>query len=194
MSLSCSQHKRKNKTQPPTASHRTVRISSLEKLGLQDISPTPFSTCRYNLSYGKIADSEAQYHDGVFVQLSLSSVFVLSMEKRKKGDMLFLLSLLVLWSRRCILLDTSEYSVTGGLSLSLSLSLVKPTHACSQQQTKKHSTGAFNVDTGKFTGRSPSDKYIVDQKPSSGHIWWGEINQKMDPEVWKVLKERVMRI
>ncbi|CEG43480.1 phosphoenolpyruvate carboxykinase [Plasmopara halstedii] len=36
--------------------------------------------------------------------------------------------------------------------------------------------GTYTIDTGKFTGRSPKDKYIVDQAPSSKNIWWGDIN------------------
>jgi ATP-dependent phosphoenolpyruvate carboxykinase len=30
--------------------------------------------------------------------------------------------------------------------------------------------GAVTVDTGKFTGRSPKDKYFVDQKPSTDNV------------------------
>ena len=52
--------------------------------------------------------------------------------------------------------------------------------------------GAFCVDTGKFTGRSPMDKYIVEQPPSSDKIWWGEINQKMSPKLYSQLKEQVI--
>ena len=39
------------------------------------------------------------------------------------------------------------------------------------------SNGAFCCDTGKFTGRSPKDKYFVEQSPSKERLWWGEINQ-----------------
>ena len=38
--------------------------------------------------------------------------------------------------------------------------------------------GATIVDTGKFTGRSPKDKYIVDESSSSDKIWWGSVNKK----------------
>merc|ERR1719410_231889 len=37
--------------------------------------------------------------------------------------------------------------------------------------------GTFAVDTGKFTGRSPGDKWIVKQAPSADKIWWGSVNQ-----------------
>ena len=49
--------------------------------------------------------------------------------------------------------------------------------------------GATTVDTGIFTGRSPKDKYFVDQAPSNKHIGWGKINQPMKKETFdKLLK------
>ncbi len=53
--------------------------------------------------------------------------------------------------------------------------------------------GAVNVDTGKFTGRSPKDKYFVDEPSSSGEIWWttpenGSDNRRLSPEGWARLK------
>jgi phosphoenolpyruvate carboxykinase (ATP) len=49
------------------------------------------------------------------------------------------------------------------------------------------STGASMCDTGIYTGRSPKDKYFVDQGPSNEHISWGDINQKVDKEVYDEL-------
>jgi len=45
------------------------------------------------------------------------------------------------------------------------------------------------VDTGKFTGRSPKDKYFVYQDPSRNHISWGDINQPVCPQVFDELFE-----
>jgi phosphoenolpyruvate carboxykinase (ATP) len=42
------------------------------------------------------------------------------------------------------------------------------------------STGAINVDTGIFTGRSPKDKYIVDEETSKENIWWAGPGRKSD--------------
>mmetsp|Transcript_12917 Transcript_12917/g.14960 ORF Transcript_12917/g.14960 Transcript_12917/m.14960 type:complete len:564 (+) Transcript_12917:161-1852(+) len=52
--------------------------------------------------------------------------------------------------------------------------------------------GTFAVDTGKFTGRSPKDKWIVKQAPSQDKIWWGDINQPTTPEVFDELYEKVV--
>lgn len=50
-------------------------------------------------------------------------------------------------------------------------------------------TGAIDVMTGKFTGRSPKDKYIVRDATTESTVWWGSINQPMIPEVWDDLKK-----
>lgn len=56
------------------------------------------------------------------------------------------------------------------------------------------STGAINVDTGIFTGRSPKDKYIVDEETSRDYIWWAGPGRKSDNKpisasVWNDLYE-----
>ncbi|SFV58594.1 Phosphoenolpyruvate carboxykinase [ATP] [hydrothermal vent metagenome] len=50
-------------------------------------------------------------------------------------------------------------------------------------------SGATAVDTGIFTGRSPKDKYFVNREPSNRYIAWGDVNQKISPEVFKDLFE-----
>lgn len=50
-------------------------------------------------------------------------------------------------------------------------------------------TGAVAVDTGKFTGRSPKDRYIVKDATSEKNIWWdGTINKPVSTEIWNDLK------
>lgn len=55
--------------------------------------------------------------------------------------------------------------------------------------------GAINVDTGKFTGRSPKDKYIVEDTVSKDTVWWatgeasGSDNKKLSVEAWNHLKD-----
>ena len=51
------------------------------------------------------------------------------------------------------------------------------------------SLDAVNVDTGIFTGRSPKDKYFVDQEPSNKNIAWGDVNKPISKEIFDELLE-----
>ncbi len=50
---------------------------------------------------------------------------------------------------------------------------------------------ALRVLTGKYTGRSPEDKFIVDQPSIHDDIDWGEINQPTDEDVFENLFNKV---
>ena len=56
------------------------------------------------------------------------------------------------------------------------------------------SLGAIAVDTGKFTGRSPKDKYIVLDENTKSTVWWadgkasGSDNKPISQETWAHLK------
>ena len=52
--------------------------------------------------------------------------------------------------------------------------------------------GATIVDTGKFTGRSPKDKYIVDEPSSADKVWWGSVNKKIDESIFDELYANVV--
>ena len=52
--------------------------------------------------------------------------------------------------------------------------------------------GATIVDTGKYTGRSPKDKYIVDESTSTENVWWGDVNQKLDESIFDELYNKIM--
>ncbi|MBU3014852.1 phosphoenolpyruvate carboxykinase (ATP) [Poseidonibacter lekithochrous] len=60
-------------------------------------------------------------------------------------------------------------------------------HAVENEGAKISSTGALMIDTGIFTGRSPKDKFFVNQDPSNKFIAWGDINKKVSTEVYEEL-------
>jgi phosphoenolpyruvate carboxykinase (ATP) len=51
--------------------------------------------------------------------------------------------------------------------------------------------GPLAVDTGRFTGRSPKDKFLVDEPSSTGRIWWGDVNQRLSEAHFAGLREKV---
>ncbi len=64
--------------------------------------------------------------------------------------------------------------------------LVEHAIAKGEGQLTKH--GALLVDTGKFTGRSVKDKFVVRDAITEDTIDWGKINQPMDQQSWDNLK------
>jgi phosphoenolpyruvate carboxykinase (ATP) len=55
-------------------------------------------------------------------------------------------------------------------------------------------TGAVSVSTGVFTGRSPKDRYIVEDDVTRDTIHWdGKVNVPTTAEVWDDLKALVLR-
>ena len=61
-------------------------------------------------------------------------------------------------------------------------------HALQRGEGQLTKDGALLVDTGRFTGRSVKDKYIVRDAISESSINWGPINQSMTGEHWAQLK------
>ncbi|MFO7263755.1 MAG: phosphoenolpyruvate carboxykinase (ATP) [Bacillota bacterium] len=52
--------------------------------------------------------------------------------------------------------------------------------------------GAFRATTGQYTGRSPKDKFIVDE-PAARHVHWGDVNRPLAPHYFERLYQDVMR-
>jgi len=51
--------------------------------------------------------------------------------------------------------------------------------------------GSLMVETGVHTGRSPKDKFVVDEPSVTNDVWWGSVNQKMSPATFAALRGRV---
>ena len=52
--------------------------------------------------------------------------------------------------------------------------------------------GALVVTTGRHTGRSAADKFIVEEPSSAGEIDWGAVNKPMSPDHYDGLKRRLL--
>lgn len=51
--------------------------------------------------------------------------------------------------------------------------------------------GSIVVNTSPYTGRSPRDRFIVEESSSKDKIWWGKINKRVEEEKFNALKKRV---
>ena len=54
-------------------------------------------------------------------------------------------------------------------------------HAARRTEGRLTDHGALSVITSPHTGRSPKDKFVVDEPSSSGHIWWDR-NERFSQE------------
>lgn len=53
--------------------------------------------------------------------------------------------------------------------------------------------GAVRAETGKYTGRSPKDKYTVEEESTKDKIDWGKVNQPISSEVFDNLYVKVVK-
>src|SRR5438045_2390419 len=64
-------------------------------------------------------------------------------------------------------------------------------HALRRDEGALAHNGALVVRTGKFTGRSPRDKFLVEEPTSREQIWWGTVNQPLSEADFDRLHRRV---
>ena len=60
-----------------------------------------------------------------------------------------------------------------------------------KQQGQLSSAGALVVKTGKFTGRSPKDRFIVEDNSTKTTVDWGAINLPIDQKSYEALAKMV---
>lgn len=61
-------------------------------------------------------------------------------------------------------------------------------HAVRRGEGRLAKDGPLVVATGKHTGRSAKDKFIVRDAETEGTVWWGDTNRGMTPEHFAALK------
>ena len=97
-------------------------------------------------------------------------------------------------------IDLSQYGITGTTEI-----IYNPSYkTLFEEETKEGLTGyekgqvselgAVNVKTGIFTGRSPKDKFIVDDETSHDTVWWDSEeyhndNHRATKEAWAAVKD-----
>ena len=101
-------------------------------------------------------------------------------------------------------IDLSKYGITGTTEI-----LYNPSYeVLFNEETKEGLTGyekgqitelgAINVMTGQFTGRSPKDKYIVEDEQSKKYVWWNtpeypNDNHPMSEKTWEIVKQKAVK-
>jgi phosphoenolpyruvate carboxykinase (ATP) len=53
-------------------------------------------------------------------------------------------------------------------------------------------SGALAINTGKFTGRAPNDRFIVKDEITADKIWWGDVNIPFDSDKFDSLYTKVV--
>ena len=64
--------------------------------------------------------------------------------------------------------------------------------ALARGEGKLSNTGALVVTTGKYTGRSPDDKFIVDSEGVHNEIAWGKVNVPISQEKFDKIYDKVV--
>jgi phosphoenolpyruvate carboxykinase (ATP) len=84
-----------------------------------------------------------------------------------------------------------------GLSKDINIHLNSESHLLIQESIRKgqgklNKFGALSVETGKHTGRSANDRYIVKSPTTEKTIWWENNLSPMSPETFAKLKTKVL--
>jgi len=66
------------------------------------------------------------------------------------------------------------------------------THALTRGEGRLAEGGALVVDTGRHTGRSPRDRFIVREPGSQDRVAWGSVNQPIDEDAFHALRARLV--
>ena len=57
---------------------------------------------------------------------------------------------------------------------------------------RETANGTLAINTGKFTGRSPKDRFIVKDDYTQEKVWWGRINKPISPENFDKLQSEIV--
>ncbi|SDX11678.1 phosphoenolpyruvate carboxykinase (ATP) [Marininema mesophilum] len=84
-----------------------------------------------------------------------------------------------------------KYTLKGQTHRNLSVPLLIE-KALERKEGTLTSSGAFSAVTGAYTGRSPKDKFIVNDPSITDTIDWGPVNQPMSPDIFDRLYMKML--
>ena len=64
-------------------------------------------------------------------------------------------------------------------------------HALRREEGRLTAHGDFLAETGELTGRSPNDRFIVDESPFTDAVWWGDVNRPINRNEYLEIKQMV---
>lgn len=56
---------------------------------------------------------------------------------------------------------------------------------------KETANGTLAINTGKFTGRSPQDRFLVEDEYTKNRVWWGKTNKPISTDNFNALKSEI---
>jgi len=65
-------------------------------------------------------------------------------------------------------------------------------HTVEKGMGKETNNGTLAINTGKFTGRSPQDRFLVKDDYTADKVWWGDINKPVSPENFDRLQNNIV--
>ena len=89
-------------------------------------------------------------------------------------------------------IDLGEHGIEAGGRVHVHPSTsVLYTHTLRRNEGRLAEGGPLVVDTGRHTGRSPKDKFLVREPSSEDRVWWGTVNQELNEVQFDGLRDKV---
>ena len=89
-------------------------------------------------------------------------------------------------------IDLGEHGIDAGGRVHVHPSTsVLYTHTLRRNEGRLAEGGPLVVDTGRQTGRSPKDKFLVREPGSEDRVWWGTVNQELNEAQFEGLRDKV---
>jgi len=66
-------------------------------------------------------------------------------------------------------------------------------HAVRREEATVAAGGPLVALTGQHTGRSPNDKFTVEEESSKDSVWWGSVNRPISPEHFEAIYKKVQQ-